>query len=56
MLVDARRRDLGALATAVLLCAAIDILDWETAVDHFISNRYACNLSNLTVTENRSSL
>jgi hypothetical protein len=56
MLVDARRRDLGALATAILLCVAIDILDWETTVDHFISNRYACNLSNLTVTENRSSL
>jgi Domain of unknown function (DUF4902) len=56
MLVDARRRDLGALATGVLLCVAIDMLEWERAVDHYISNRYACNLSNLTVTENRSSL
>ena len=56
MLVDVRRRDLGALATGVLLCVAIDMLEWEQAVDHYISNRYACNLSNLTVTENRSSL
>jgi hypothetical protein len=56
MLVDARRRDLGALATGVLLCVAVDILRWEQAVDHYISNRYACHLSNLTVTENRSSL
>jgi hypothetical protein len=56
MLVDARRRDLGALATGVLLCVAIDLLEWEQPVDHYITNRYACNLSNLTVTENRSSL
>ena len=56
MLVDARRRDLGALATGVLLCVAVDILGWEQVVDHYISNRYACHLSNLTVTENRSSL
>ena len=56
MLLDAQRRDLGALATGVLLCVAVDILQWEQAVDHYISNRYACHLSNLTVTENRSSL
>jgi hypothetical protein len=56
MLLDAQRRDLGALATGVLLCVAVDILQWERAVDQYISNRYACHLSNLTVTENRSSL
>jgi hypothetical protein len=56
MLVDERRRDLGAAATDVLLCIAIDALGWEQAVNHYISNRYACHLSNLTVTENRSSL
>ena len=56
MLVDERRRDLGAAATDVLLCIAIDSLGWEQAVNHYISNRYACHLSNLTVTENRSSL
>jgi hypothetical protein len=56
MLVDERRRDLGAAATDVLLCIAIDSLAWERAVNHYISNRYACHLSNLTVTENRSSL
>jgi Domain of unknown function (DUF4902) len=56
MLVDERRRDLGAAATDVLLCIAIDSLRWEQAVNHYISNRYACHLSNLTVTENRSSL
>jgi hypothetical protein len=56
MLVDTCRRDLGALATGVLLGVAVDILGWEPAVDHYISNRYACHLSNLTVTENRSSL
>jgi hypothetical protein len=56
MLVDERRRDLGAAATDVLLCIAIDSLGWEQAVNHYISNRYACHLSNLTVTENRSSV
>jgi hypothetical protein len=56
MLLDARRRDLGAMATGVLLCVAVDVLRWEKVVDHYISNRYACHLSNLTVTENRSSL
>jgi hypothetical protein len=56
MLLDAQRRDMGALATGVLLCVAVDILQWERAVDQYISNRYACHLSNLTVTENRSSL
>ena len=56
MLVDEWRRDLGAAATDVLLCIAIDSLEWQLAVDHYISNRYACHLSNLTVTENRSSL
>ena len=56
MLVDARRRDLGAMATSVLLCVAVDVLGWEKVVDHYISNRYACHLSNLTVTENRSTL
>ena len=56
MLVDTRPRDLGALATGVLLGVAADILGWEQAVDHYINNRYACHLSNLTVTENRSSL
>ncbi|HEY4972661.1 MAG TPA: DUF4902 domain-containing protein [Steroidobacteraceae bacterium] len=56
MLLDARRRDLGPLATGVLLCVAVDLLGWEQAVGHYISNRYACHLSNLTVTENRSSL
>jgi hypothetical protein len=56
MLVDECRRDLGAAATDVLLCIAIDSLGWEQAVNHYISNRYACHLSNLTVTENRSSL
>jgi hypothetical protein len=56
MLIDARRRDLGALATEVLLRVAVDALGWERAVDDYISNRYACHLSNLTVTENRLSL
>jgi hypothetical protein len=56
MLVDEHRRDLGAAATDVLLCIAIERLGWEQAVNHYISNRYACHLSNLTVTENRSSL
>ncbi|MFI4866600.1 MAG: DUF4902 domain-containing protein [Steroidobacterales bacterium] len=56
MLVDERRRDLGAAATDVLLCITIDSLGWQQAVNHYISNRYACHLSNLTVTENRSSL
>jgi hypothetical protein len=46
----------GALATGVLLCDAVDALGWEQAVDDYISNRYACNLSNLTVTESRTSL
>jgi hypothetical protein len=56
MLVDSRGRDLGGLATAVLLCAAVDVLEWEQAVDNYINNRYACHLSNLTVTESRSNL
>ena len=56
MLVSAQRRDLGAMATGVLLCDAVDMLGWEQAVDDYISNRYACNLSNLTVTESRTSL
>jgi hypothetical protein len=56
MLVDARRRDLGAMATGVLLCDAVDTLGWEQAVNDYISNRYACHLSNLTVTESRTNL
>jgi hypothetical protein len=56
MLVDAQRRDLGALATGILLCDAVDALGWEQAVDDYISNRYGCHLSNLTVTESRTSL
>jgi hypothetical protein len=56
MLVNAQRRDLGAMATGVLLCDAVDVLGWEQAVDDYISNRYACHLSNLTVTESRTSL
>ncbi len=56
MLLDARRRDLGGVATGMLLCAAVDVLDWERAVDNYINNRYACHLSNLTVTESRSNL
>jgi hypothetical protein len=56
MLVDSRCRDLGGLATGVLLCVAVDVLGWERAVDNYINNRYACHLSNLTVTENRSNL
>jgi hypothetical protein len=56
MLVDARRRDLGAMTTGVLLCDAVDGLGWERAVDDYISNRYACHLSNLTVTESQTSL
>jgi hypothetical protein len=56
MLVDSRGRDLGGLATGVLLCAAVDVLEWEQAVDNYINNRYACHLSNLTVTERRSNL
>jgi hypothetical protein len=56
MLLDERRRDLGALATGILLCVAVDALEWAQAVDNYIINRYACHLSNLTVTENRSSL
>jgi hypothetical protein len=55
MLLNAERRGMGALATGVLLGAAVDILRWERAVDQYISNRYACHLSNVTVTENRSS-
>lgn len=56
MLLDARRRDLGGVATGMLLCVAIDVLDWERAVNNYINNRYACHLSNLTVTESRSNL
>jgi hypothetical protein len=62
MLLDARRRDLGARATAVLLCAAIDTLEWHTAVEHCIRHRYSGShghgrdLVNFTAFENRSSL
>jgi Domain of unknown function (DUF4902) len=56
MLVDKQRRDLGAPATGALLCDAVDALGWEQAVNDYISNRYACHLSNLTVTEIRTSL
>jgi hypothetical protein len=56
MLIDARRGDLGAMATSVLLCDAVDTWGWEQAVNDYISNRYACHLSNLTVTESRTSL
>ena len=56
MLVDARRQDLGPLATLAVLGVAVDNLDWERAVDDYISNRYGCHLSNLTVTESRTSL
>ena len=56
MLLDARHRDLGALATGVLLCVAVDVLGWEQAVHHYIITRYGRHRSNLTVTENRSSL
>jgi hypothetical protein len=55
MLMDARRRDLGAPATGMLLCVVVDVLDWEQAVHNYISIRYACHLSNFTVTENRPS-
>lgn len=40
MLVNARWRDLGAQSTGVLLCAAIDSLEWESTVEHFIRDRY----------------
>jgi len=40
MLVNARWRDLGAQASAMLLCAAIDSLEWESTVEHFIRDRY----------------
>jgi len=40
MLLDSRLRDLGARATDALLRAAIDRLDWTTAVEQFIGNRY----------------
>lgn len=56
MLVTARRQDLGELATLAALGVAVDDLDWERAVDDYISNRYACHLSNITVTESRPSL
>jgi hypothetical protein len=56
MLVNARCQDLGELATLAVLGAAVDDLDWELAVDNYISNRYACHLSNITVTESRPSL
>jgi hypothetical protein len=56
MLVNARRQDLGPLTTLAVLGVAVDELDWEPAVDDYISNRYACHLSNLTVTESRPSL
>ncbi|HEX2788958.1 MAG TPA: DUF4902 domain-containing protein [Steroidobacteraceae bacterium] len=56
MLVDARRQDLGARFTGALLRVAVDNLGWERSVDQYISNRYARHLSNLTVTESRSSL
>ncbi|HEY1724343.1 MAG TPA: DUF4902 domain-containing protein [Steroidobacteraceae bacterium] len=56
MLIDRRARDLGATATGVLLCVAVDVLGWEQVVDDYISNRYACHLSTLTVTESRTSL
>jgi hypothetical protein len=56
MLVNARCQDLGELATLAVLGVAVDDLDWERAVDHYISNRYACHLSNFTVTESRPNL
>jgi hypothetical protein len=49
MLLDARRRDLGTVATEVLLGVAVDGLSWEQSVADYITNRYACHLSNLTV-------
>jgi hypothetical protein len=56
MLIDVRGGDIGAMATGVLLCVAVDALGWEKIVADYITNRYACHLSNLTVTETRSSL
>ncbi len=56
MLVNARCQDLGELATLAVLGVAVDDLEWERAVDHYISNRYACHLSNFTVTESRPNL
>ena len=56
MLVNARRQDLGELATLAVLGVAVDDLEWERAVDNYISNRYACHLSNFTVTESRPNL
>jgi hypothetical protein len=56
MLVNARCQDLGPLATLAVLGVTVDNLDWERAVDDYISNRYACHLSNITVTESRPSL
>jgi hypothetical protein len=56
MLVNARCQDMGELATLAVLGVAVDNLEWERAVDDYISNRYACHLSNITVTESRPSL
>jgi len=56
MLVNARCQDLGELATLAVLGVAVDDLEWERAVDNYISNRYACHLSNITVTESRPNL
>jgi hypothetical protein len=56
MLVNARCEDLGELATLAVLGVAVDNLEWERAVDDYITNRYACHLSNITVTESRPSL
>jgi hypothetical protein len=56
MLVNATCQDLGPLATVAVLGVAVDNLDWERAVDNYISKRYACHLSNITVTESRPNL
>ena len=46
----------GTYSTLVTLGVAVDNLDWERAVDNYISKRYACHLSNITVTESRPNL
>ncbi|HEY3730677.1 MAG TPA: DUF4902 domain-containing protein [Steroidobacteraceae bacterium] len=56
MLINVRGRDLGETASGVLLCIAVDRLEWKQVVDDYISNRYARHLSTLTVTESRTSL
>lgn len=56
MLLDSQERDLGGVATETLLCIAVDSLAWQQTVGHYITDRYACHPSRLTVNQTRSFL